>query len=235
MLTIVISALLPVFALIALGFAMGWRDILSEHGFTVLNQFVITITLPALTFRQLARIELAGGALADMTLAVLGGALGVYALAFVIERLAGRSRAHANIVALSSGYGNIGFVGLPIMLIVYGPQVMAPAAVGIALNAAIVFGIGILIGQLALLSEVGFRAGFGVALRSVARSALIRSAFLGVVWATMQWPIPAVGIGSSTSWVQPRRRARSSPLDCLLRSKGCPRWSRWCGASSCSN
>lgn len=205
MFSIVLSALLPVFSLITLGFAMGRHNLLGEHGFSVLNRFVITITLPVLTFRQLARIELAGGAMAQMSVAVLGGALGIYALAFALERVLGRSRADANIVGLGSGYGNIGFVGLPIMLIVYGPAVMAPAAVGIALNAAIVFGIGILVGQLALHGEMGLRAGVMVALRSVMRSPLILSAFLGVLWAGLRLPIPSVAdkfldlLGSATA------------------------------------
>lgn len=183
MLTVILAALAPVFALIGLGFVCGRMALLGEHAFEVLNRFVITLALPALTFRTLARMNPADLAQPSMIAAVLGGALGIYGLAFLIERVLGRSGSEANIVALASGFSNTAFVGLPIVTILFGTRALGPSAIVIALNASVVFGIGVLISELAAHRPGGTGASVRIAIRAVARNPLIVSAVLGVIWA----------------------------------------------------
>lgn len=185
----ILSSLIPVFGLILLGFVCGKRDVLGERGFEVLNRFVITLALPVLTFRTIAKMEAGGSAVSTMIVAVLGGALGIYALAFWIARLLRRTAVDANVAALATSYSNTAFVGLPIVYILYGPESLAPTAVAAALNAAVIFSIAVLIADLVAPQAAGGWAGAKAAASAVSRNPLILSAVLGAVWAGLQLPL----------------------------------------------
>lgn len=171
--------------MIGLGFVLGRIDLLGENGFHVLNRFVLSVTLPVLTFRTLAMTDPAGLFNLPMVAAVLGGALLIYALAFFIERGLGRSVAEANIVAMGSSYANVAFIGLPIALILFGKDSLPPVAVTIALNASVVFGIGVLVGQISSAGPHEAARGVSRAIRALLTTPMILSAVAGVLWALL--------------------------------------------------
>lgn len=185
----IVSSLLPVFGMILLGFVCGKRDVLGDRGFEVLNRFVIALSLPVLTFRTIAKMNTAGSALPTMIVAVLGGALGIYAIAFVVGRLLRRAPADANVVALATSYSNTAFVGLPIVYILFGPASLAPTAVAAALNAAVIFSIAVLMADLVAPEATGGWAGVKAAARTVSRNPLILSGVLGAIWAGLRLPL----------------------------------------------
>lgn len=190
MFAVVVSALVPVFGLIALGFGVGRSRLLGDHGFDVLNQFVILIALPALTFVTLAKMSVSALVQPSMVAAVAGGALILYFTSFILERLLGRTAAAANIVALGSSYGNTAFVGLPVCLAVLGQESLPPAALTVALNASIIFGTGVWVGQVVLHRDSGITHGASMALRAIIRNPLIVSAVLGVACAVLRLEQP---------------------------------------------
>jgi len=181
MITIILTALLPVFGLILLGFGCGRVNLLGDGAFTVLNRFVITLTLPVLTFRTLAHMRAEDLAVPSMIGAVLGGAFTIYAAAFAVERFAGRGRAEANVAGLSGCFSNTGFVGLPIALVTLGPASLAPVAVTMALYSSVVFGVAILMAELSTPGH-GLAAGVKRAAHALSHSPLIMLSILGVGW-----------------------------------------------------
>lgn len=185
----IVGALLPVFGLIVLGVYLGRIDLLGARAFEVLNRFVIAVTLPVLTFRTLARSDAADLAVPAMIAAVLGGAFLVYALGYAIERFAGRTAAEANIAGLASCFSNTGFVGLPVALLAFGEAALAPVAVTMALYAAVVFGVGVAISELAREQPGGAAAALRRAARAMMRSPLIMLSVLGVGWAMLGLPL----------------------------------------------
>lgn len=189
MFSAIFGALIPVFGLILLGVGCGRLDVLGPRAFDVLNRFVIAVTLPVLTFRTLARMDPADMARPAMIAAVLGGAFLIYALAYAIERLARRSMAEANIAGLAACFSNTGFVGLPIALLAFGPASLAPGAVAMALYASVVFGVGVLLGELATGRSGGALAGLRRAGRALVQSPLIVLAALGVGWSVVRLPL----------------------------------------------
>jgi hypothetical protein len=60
--------------------------------------------------------------------AFCGGFAVTFAVAFVISRLRGRRVANASIEGLDAGYSNVGFMGIPMCLLVFGPD-SAPASI----------------------------------------------------------------------------------------------------------
>jgi malonate transporter len=70
----VLTVLSPVYGLIALGLILGRLKSLHECAFDVLNRFVISVTLPVLTFRRLAKTAAHDLMRPVMLIAVVGGA-----------------------------------------------------------------------------------------------------------------------------------------------------------------
>lgn len=189
MLMVILGALLPVFGLILLGFGCGRSQLLGDRAFEVLNRFVIMITLPVLTFRTLATMDPADLAVPSMLGAVLGGAFITYALGFHIERAFGRSRAEANIAGLSSSFSNTGFVGLPVATLAFGPAVLGPVAVTMALYAAVVFGVAVLLSELVSDADHGLRESGLRACRAILKTPLIIMSVAGAIWAIIGLPM----------------------------------------------
>lgn len=186
---LILGAIFPVFGLILLGFGCGRLDILGPRAFEVLNRFVISITLPVLTFRTLAHMQSGGSAVPAMIVAVSMGALLVYAFGFLLERMAGRCAVDANIAALGGCYSNTGFVGLPIALIALGPDSLAPVAISMALYGSVVFGLAVFVSEVGR-SDGELKAGLKRATHALSRHPLIIMSVLGVAWAALVLPLP---------------------------------------------
>ena len=202
---LIFGALAPVFGLVLLGYGCGRLDLLGEHAFEVLNRFVLRLALPVLTFRTLAHVQPAQLAKPAIFIAVLGGSAVVYVVSFLLDRRSGQAAADANIIAVSACYGNTAFVGLPICLVVFGPSSMAPTALVIALNAALVFGFAVAMSEIfARRGHAGGRP-LGKAVWAAASNPVVLSAVIGIVWAATGWQIPrpldvfAVTLGGATA------------------------------------
>lgn len=185
----IFGALAPVFGLIVLGYGCGRYNVLGDRAFEILNRFVITITLPILTFRSIAHMDPHDLAVPIMIGAVIFGALLTYAIGFAIERRLGRSGGEANIAGLCACFSNTGFIGLPIALLTFGPQVVAPVAVTMLIYSAIVFTVGTVMSEMTANHGGGATAGLKLAGRSITRSPLILLSILGVLWCTLRMPL----------------------------------------------
>lgn len=186
----VFAALFPVFALIALGYACGRRQWLGEGGDRILNDFVATIALPALTFHVLAGMDPGDLAEPSIFVAVVGSSWLLFGLSFLTERVRGLDRARANIAALGAAYGNSAFIGLPICLALWGPASLGPSAVVMALNTAFIFGGGALTTALASAEENRTGRPIAAAVRLVATNPLILAALAGVLVALAGISLP---------------------------------------------
>ncbi|MBA4089456.1 MAG: hypothetical protein C0494_02520 [Sphingobium sp.] len=186
---IILGALVPVFGLILLGYGCGRTHLLGDHAFEVLNRFVISVTLPALTFRSIAHMAPADLAEPSMMAAVIGGALTTYAIGFGIEKALGHNGSKANIAGLCASFSNTGFVGLPIAVLTFGQATMAPVAVSMLLYSAVIFTVGVVVSEVTTHPGPGVSAGLKLAGRSVLRNPLILLSTLGVGWCLLGLPI----------------------------------------------
>lgn len=136
----VVGLVMPLFALILLGWLAARLRPLPLEGLAWLNLFIIYIALPALFFRLLARTpveEFANGAfLASTTLATLV----VFVLGFSIARLArGSPTREATIQGFAGAYGNIGYMGPPLAIAAFGPEAGVPVALVFCLDNSLHF------------------------------------------------------------------------------------------------
>jgi malonate transporter len=187
----ILNVVLPVFAIIAAGWAAGRAGLLGDASSEALNRFVYWVALPVLLFRAMATVDFAVVFNGPFIVSFLTGVAVIWALAMIVARVFfGAGLAEAALNGLNSTYGNSGYMGIPLVVAAYGEAAALPAIVVVIINTALMVGIAI------ALIELGQNRGAhpGAVVRHLAR-ALARNPMLvgplaGVAWAATGWALP---------------------------------------------
>lgn len=125
---IVLNIALPFFALIFCGFAAGHFRILGEAAISGINSFVYYFALPALLFVKMSAIPLVELFDWRFVVAYSGGGLFTYALCLALGRVLFRSRlAEGALQGMGAAFPNVGYLGLPLLIAIYGDRAALPA------------------------------------------------------------------------------------------------------------
>ncbi len=180
---------LPFFALIGLGYgAARWRFFPPEAT-AWLTRFVFYFALSAMLFRFAARLSVAE--IFDLRFlgAYVGGTLAVYILALSVALLRRQPLEMAAMEAHAGITANVGFLGLPMLALLLGPEAIGPNMLVLSAD-LIVFGSLIVIivsasrdGRVSPLVLKSILAG-------LARNPMIVSILAGLAWAAAGLPIP---------------------------------------------
>jgi predicted permease len=135
----VLNAALPIFALIFTGYLCGRLGVLSRQATDSLNRFAIYLALPALMFLAMSRITPDQAAQFGFAFAFAGGIAITFALGFALSRWRGHRIATASIEALDASYSNVGFMGIPLCLLVFGADSLPAAVIATLLTACVLF------------------------------------------------------------------------------------------------
>jgi malonate transporter len=141
----------PIFAVVALGFVAGRLRLIAPAGFAAFAAYAFDLALPALLVSLLARQPLAAVFDLRFFAALLGAGLVVFVATGASTALLGRAElrvigAHAQ----AATTGNLGFLGVPLLLALLGDRATGPLA-------------------MAILAEVGLLMPLGIVLMSVRR------------------------------------------------------------------
>jgi malonate transporter len=125
----VIGLVLPFFGLIFLGFFVARITRQPVEALGWMNTFIVYVALPALFFQLLARTPFER--LTEWTF-ILGAVLSTYTMFLLMFAgsmlFAGRNIAESTIKGLAAAYGNIGYMGPGLALLVFGPEAAVPVA-----------------------------------------------------------------------------------------------------------
>lgn len=135
------SVILPVIAVIFVGFAAAYRGVLSEDNVATLNRFVFAISAPALLFRNVALTEFPPTLPWGLWVSYYGAMIAIMALGFVFASLV-LPNWHASarvIFAFGSGFSNTVMLGIPIILTAFGPEAGLPLFLVLAFHGLLVF------------------------------------------------------------------------------------------------
>jgi malonate transporter and related proteins len=135
----VLNAALPVFALILTGFLCGRFGMFDRTATDNLNRFAIYLALPALMFLAMSRLTPEQASQGGFALAFGGGIAAAFALGFALSRWRGRRVASSSIEGLDAGYSNVGFMGIPLCLLVFGPASLPMAVIATLFTACVLF------------------------------------------------------------------------------------------------
>jgi len=140
----VFDTVVPIFGLIILGWFCRRRELLAATATDALNRFVIYLALPALLYAAMARAKIDALSEIGFVISYGAGTLLTMALYLWFSRKQGIANIARTINSMSSGYANSGYMGIPLILMVLGPEALAPAVIAAVLTGAFQFGLTII-------------------------------------------------------------------------------------------
>ncbi len=180
---------LPFFALIGLGWWAGRIRFFPEIATEYLTRFVFFFALSAMLFRFAAELSMAKIFDPAFALAYLIGCVAVYALVFLMAFMRRVTTAEAAIEAQCGVIGNTGFLGVPLLIALLGPQAAGPMLMVLTID-LIVFSS--LITLIITASKEG-SLGWGIIRRlglGLINNPMIVSMAAGIAWSATGWPLP---------------------------------------------
>jgi predicted permease len=180
---------LPFFMVIGVGYGAGRTGFFTEAATAWLTKFVFYFALSAMLFRFSANLSLAQ--VFDLTFvkAYLAGTVVVYILATIVALMRRIPMQEAAVEAQCATIGNVGFLGIPMLVLLLGEAAIVPVMLVLAVD-LIVFG------SLIVIIITGARDGrlsLGI-FRSIGlgliKNPMIVSIVLGLTWSGLQIPIP---------------------------------------------
>lgn len=186
----VLIRVLPFFALIGVGYLSGrWRFI-SEEGTAAITKFVFYFALSAMLFKFASNLSLSQIYSTPFVLAYLFGCCTVYLLAFAVAKLRRVTLAEAAVEANTAACGNTGFLGLPLMIAIFGARAAGPQMMVLTVDMIVFSSLITLIVTAAREGRITPRV-LGLLGRGLLGNPMIVSMALGLIWSATGAAVPA--------------------------------------------
>lgn len=183
-----LATTLPLFLTIAIGYLAVRLRYFPVQGLDYLGAFVLKISLPALLFLLVANTRISQFFNLDFILVYsLAGvllALLVYNLAHSWGKL---DSARSAMWSMGSVYPNSAFLGLPVVIQVFGSHAAPFSALAIMVETSI------LLPLILLLANRGEQQSLAASLLNSLKNPLIVAILLGIAYAALQIPLPDIG------------------------------------------
>lgn len=186
----VLNVVLPVFALIFLGFLCRRSGRMGPTGASELNRFVVWLALPALLFSVVARSSWEQLWQPGFISAFAVGCLGVFGFTLGYRLLQKQPLVDASLDALGASYANTGYIGIPLCMLVLGDEALQPAMVASILVVCVLFAIALACVETGLHAGQGMARTLGKVSRALLRNPLVVAPMLGGLWAASGLALP---------------------------------------------
>lgn len=188
----VINSVVPIFGLILLGWLCAKRGILGPAASDGLNRFVIYLALPALLFIAMARADLSAISEIGYVVSFTGGTLITSLLYLWLSRRDGLDDLPRMINAMSASYANAGFMGIPLILLVFGEGALPIAVIGAVLTVAVQFALTIVVIEIQKAKGHNLLPILLKVLRSLTKNPILLGTALGIACSAfgIQLPTP---------------------------------------------
>jgi malonate transporter len=193
MIHVLLDALVPIFALMALGYFAGWIRDVDNHHVAELNALVMDFALPASLF--VATASTSGAVLSEqwpLLVVFTVSMLALYALSYWMQRhLFGLDSSEAAVQALTIALPNSAAAGLPLIAAIFGPVGTIYVALSIATGSIVLSPL-----TLATLETNRASAGgkdSGALLQAIGRSLckpIVLGPVLGIAFSLVGIPLP---------------------------------------------
>ncbi|WP_062228288.1 AEC family transporter [Aureimonas frigidaquae] len=198
---LILFIIVPIFGLIALGYAAGRSRILPDSAPEALSAFVFVIGMPTVLFRTLATASFEGGSPLALWATYFAAVALTYGLGIVAARRFGRVDRRAAVIAgLGASFSNLVFVGVPVASLAFGEAGLSKLAMLLAIHLPLMMMAStLLVERAALLDrrDAGDSDAQGLAVgaivlrvgRNLVRSPLILGVFAGLAWRATGLPL----------------------------------------------
>jgi malonate transporter len=180
---------LPFFGLIALGYWAGRTRFFTEEATAYLTKFVFYFALSAMLFRFSANLSLAEVFSWRFVSAYLWATAVVYLVVTAVALLRRVPLEQAAVEAQCGVIGNVGFLGVPMLVLLMGDAAIGPVMLVLAVDL-------LFFGSLIVILITGSRDGrmsfaiFGTIGKGLITNPMIVSIGLGFIWSSTGWALP---------------------------------------------
>ncbi len=180
---------LPFFAIIGLGYGAGRLRFFNEAATAYLTKFVFFFPLSAMLFRFSANLPFAEIYDGALVAGYLAGTAAVYLLASLVGYLRRLNTATVAVEAQCAAIGNTGFLGLPMMVAMFGEAAIGPVMLILAVDLVVFSSLIVILingsrdGRLTLrtLRMIGI---------GLLKNPMIVSITAGLAWSALSLPMP---------------------------------------------
>lgn len=189
---VILTTVVPVFSLIALGFAAAKFAWFSRDGARGLSFFVNYFAIPALLFRTMARIDLGDAVPWALWGSYYLASLSVWIIAVIVSRrVASLNEAGGAPAGMSSTFGNLVLMGIPLAYVYFGEAALIPAALIVAIHAPAQWFGGTLWAEWSGRAQgQGLAATFGELAQNLLKNPIIMSLVAGLAWNLSGFALP---------------------------------------------
>ncbi|MEQ9037674.1 MAG: AEC family transporter [Silicimonas sp.] len=188
-----LDVILPVFIVIAFGYAAVWRGYFSDDGVDAVMKFTQNFAIPCLLFRAISTLNIDQGFSVGLLASFYLGATTCFFLGIAGARtIFKRNWPDSVAIGFSCLFSNSVLLGLPITERAYGTEALAGNYAIVALHAPFCYLLGVTVMEIAKGTERGFLGAVRSVLRSTFRNALIIGIGLGLLVNVTSAPIPGV-------------------------------------------
>jgi malonate transporter and related proteins len=183
--------ILPIFALILVGWLARRSGALGPSATSELNRFVVYLALPALLFDIVVHARWTDIWQPGFIAAFGLSSLLIFAVTVACRLRRPRHLADAAIDGLNAGYANVGFMGFPLAFVALGRAALAPVMIALIITVCVVFAIAIVLIEIGLQTETPRTNLAGKVGRSLLRNPLLVAPALGALIPLAGLSIPA--------------------------------------------
>ncbi|MDX7999844.1 AEC family transporter [Xenorhabdus sp. Reich] len=184
----------PIFLIIFIGYCFGRLNPDSGHSDKLINDYVLYIALPALLFLAIAKAEINELRQWDFITATLVGIGAAYILGALIAKIMGIGLPESSILSMGACYGTTGYMGVPILISVYGESAALPAAIATILHNIPAIMAVIISYDIFSTRQSGSKISIGhtlaKALKTTLTNPLTVSVITGLVFVIFRFPVP---------------------------------------------
>lgn len=130
----IFNTLIPIFLTLLLGFSFAKVKGISADTETFIHQFVLHLGLPAVLFLSIATADIDQLLNWPFVLTVTGGIVMTYGIAILWAKYQGINHPDASLIGMAGSYGLTGFMGIPLMMMAFGPPIAIVAALATVLH-----------------------------------------------------------------------------------------------------
>ena len=179
----VFNVVLPVFALILIGYICGRTGKLGESASVELNRFVVWLALPAQLFNFAANSGWQTLWQPGFITAFFFSCFIVFLAVLVISHYKGKDLAAASFNGLSASYSNTGYMGIPLCALALGQEGIAPAIISTFI-VFVMFALVTVLIEIDILSHKKHHEVVLSVLKSLCANPLLVAPVAGLAWAS---------------------------------------------------
>jgi malonate transporter and related proteins len=187
----VLLLVIPVFALMGLGFIAMKRQWLPEGGHKALAAFGFNIAIPAMLFKAMLGAEPLTGSPVSLLAAYL---IPVFLIWFATTLLTGLVLGYSAVdrpgLSMASTFGNTVMLGIPISLMAFGPGAATPIAILISVEAVLLWIIATVQIEFARQGSGMSFSALGGVLRDLSRNTVVMALILGFLGHAVGFKMP---------------------------------------------